>query len=163
MKRFSKIVSINEGDNTYEMGKGIDYKPDNYDDILEMLKTFKESYSDVEQVDIFTGYTTKKNLQFARSVNSLQVLGRKKILNMFKDGRVPDKWQFIMTVAIKYISLEGDQLHDKSVLDMVVKRYNAVKTLISRCENYGIVDTKITLGSSISGEISRFSILLVFE
>lgn len=163
MKRFSKIVSINEGDNTYEMGKGIDYKPDNYDDILEMLKTFKESYSDVEQVDIFTGYTTKKNLQVARSVNSLQVLGKKKILNMFKDGRVPDKWQFIMTVTIKYIPLEEGQLHDESILDMVVKRYNAVKTLISRCLNYGVIDTKITLGSSMSDEISRFSILLVFE
>lgn len=175
MRRFSTIVNINESDNnTYDLCKTIEHKPEGFQDIKDMLDFLKESYSDIENISITTGYTTIKSLSSAHSVNALQVIGKKKIGGFFKDGKVPDKWQFIIKVEIKYFPLKSDKnqdipkwaddkMHDIDVLDVVAKRHNAVKTLAKRCYHYGVSDIKVTFGSSMSNEFERISLLLLFE
>ena len=176
MRRFTNIVNINEGENTFELGKTVHQKPEGFRDIKDMLDSLKESYSDIESISITMGYTTLKSLSAAHSVNALQIIGKRKINTIFVDGKVPDKWQFIIKVEIKYHPLKSesekntdipkwadDKLYNLDILDVVTKRHNANRTLSKRCFNYGVTDMKVTFGSSISNEFERISLLLLFE
>ena len=171
MKKFSHISSINEStDNTYLLGKTINNLPEEFMEVSDMFDTFKESYDNVEDVNVAKGYVTNFNLNKSYSVNATQLVGIKKIKQLFPDGNIPDKWILSIKALITFKSFKnddtesknlpgwaGDQIFDTSTLDEMINRYRAIKTLSSRCEHYGF-KVKVSYGSP-----DKISVLVFFN
>ncbi len=180
MRKFSTIFNearqpnteeyIRRHEATFSLSRNIDDEPEDYRSTLDMLETFKESYDVVDNVEISKGFVTNKRLENAPSVNSIQLLSRKKVRAMFPNGSLPDKWKVAIKAILTFKKM-GDfeslnfngvnegQIFDISTVDIMIQRYKSIKTLGSRCEHYG-GHVKISYSSTY---VEKVSLLIFFD
>lgn len=155
--------------NKYLLGKSMDYIPDGYNEVCDMIDTFKEQYSDdIQNITIEKGFTTINTINTAHSVNSTNLIGKKKLNKIFPDNKLPDKYVRTIKVIIIYKPLlansnkvlpnwANDEILDPSSIDDMMSRLKAIKTLNTRVK-YHNCELKITFNQN-----TTISLLLFFN
>lgn len=152
MRKFSHQVSINENiGNTFNLGKSVDKFPECFDDILDLVQLYSESYSEsVSNSTVTIGFIDPTSLSKMTKVQGLSIISHKKIKGVFPDGNIPDRWSVCVRLVIKFKPIESDwvssqkgdwvksstQIWGLKQLDEISFRVNSIKGLISRLERW---------------------------
>lgn len=174
MNKFSTIVILNESDslekpkNTYLLNKKVTDFDESYTDLLDLVSSFKESYSFFKEINISKGYVTSNQIKNTYSVNVTNVMSVKgnKGRKLFPSGDIPDKWIFTVKVMIFFKEFDGDsakvlpqwvkdEIYSDDTIVEIIDRFKAVKTLSDRAKHYG-ANVKISYNNAFSVSLLFF-------